>query len=50
MKLKELLKTLNLTIFKGTVCLWDSSFDDLESLCKLKEESLSGMEVYLKEE
>ena len=50
MKLKEILKTLNLTIFKGTVCLWDSSFDDLESLCELKEESLSGIEIYLKEE
>lgn len=49
MKIKELLKTSNIKIFKDTICIWDSYIDSIEKLCDIKDENIGGIEIYLED-
>ncbi|MGN0735341.1 MAG: hypothetical protein ACI4LP_05910 [Anaerovoracaceae bacterium] len=49
MKIKDIAGNIKVMIFRGTNCVWDSSFDDLESLSDLGDETIEAVEVYLAE-
>lgn len=49
MKIKDIAGKIKVMIFKGTNCVWDSSFDDLDSLSDLGDETIEAVEVYLEE-
>lgn len=49
MKIKDIAGNIKVMVFKGTNCIWDSSFDDLDSLSDLGDETIEAVEVYLEE-
>ena len=49
MKIKDIAGKIKVMIFKGTNCVWDSSFDNLDSLSDLGDETIEAVEVYLEE-
>lgn len=49
MKIGDILKAFNITIFQNTICIWDSSIDGMEKLCDMKGETIGGIEIYLTE-
>lgn len=49
MKIKDIAGNIKVMVFKGTNCVWDSSFDDLDSLSDLRDETIEVIEVCLKD-